>query len=34
MVKLIELFGGLKIKVNSNGTIETLDHHSIRKNGS
>ena len=33
MVQILELFGGLKLKVSSNGEIETFDKTSIRKNG-
>ena len=33
MIKILELFGGLKIKVKSNGEIETFDKTTIRKNG-
>lgn len=33
MIKEFELWDGLKIKVSSDGVIETLDHTSIRKNG-
>lgn len=32
-IKTLELFDGLRVKVHSNGKIETLDHCSIRKNG-
>lgn len=34
MIKILEVFDGLKIKVSSNGKIETLDINTIRKNGS
>ena len=33
MIKILELFGGVKIKVYSDGRIETFDHTSFRKNG-
>ena len=33
MIKVLELFDGLKIKVHSNGEIETFDHNTIRKSG-
>lgn len=33
MIKVLELFGSLKINVHSNGQIETLFHSDIRKNG-
>ena len=33
MIKILELFDGLKVKVSSNGEIETFDKTSIRKNG-
>ena len=33
MIKILELFGGLKLKVSSNGEIETFDKTSLRKNG-
>lgn len=32
-MQILELFGGLKIKVSSNGEVETFDKTSIRKNG-
>lgn len=31
--KVLEMFDGLKIKVYSDGSIETLDHNNVRKNG-
>ena len=33
MIKTLELFDGLKVKVSSNGEIETFDKIAIRKNG-
>jgi hypothetical protein len=33
MIKVLELFGGLKIKVSDSGSIHTLDHNYTRKNG-
>lgn len=33
MNKVLEMFDGLKIKVYSDGLIETLDHINVRKNG-
>jgi hypothetical protein len=33
VVKILELFDGLKVKVHSSGKIETLDRKTIRKNG-
>lgn len=33
MIKILELFGVLRVKVHSNGLIETFDHKTIRKNG-
>lgn len=33
MIKILELFGDVKIKVYSDGRIETFDHTSFRKNG-
>lgn len=32
-VKLLELFGGLKVKVSDDGKIYTINHNYIRKNG-
>lgn len=32
-LKVLELFGGLKINVSDDGKIYTLDHNTIRKNG-
>ena len=34
MIKILEVFDGLKVKVSSNGKIKTLDINTIRKNGS
>lgn len=33
MVKVLELFGDVKVKVHSDGSIETVNHKTIRKNG-
>ena len=33
MIKILELFNGLKVKVSDDGKIYTMDHTSIRKNG-
>lgn len=33
MLRVLELFAGLKVKVYDDGKIETLDHKAIRKNG-
>lgn len=33
MIKILELFDGLKIKVSDDGKIYTLDHLYLRKNG-
>lgn len=33
MIKILELFDELKVKIHLNGVIETLDHKTIRKNG-
>lgn len=33
MIKVLELFAGLGIKVHSDGRIETFDHETIRENG-
>lgn len=32
-LKVLELFGGLKIKVSEDGKVYTLDHSYLRKNG-
>lgn len=33
MLRVLELFAGVKVKVHSDGSIETIDHKTIRKNG-